>query len=49
MSKSLKSIMALGLAVFVAACAADQPEVEEFVVIDPVPVTVEPTFTGKYN
>lgn len=50
MSKPIKSLVALGLLALVAACGGNQaPEVEEFVVIDPVPVTTEPTFTGKYN
>ena len=47
MSKSIKSILALGLVAFVAACAA-APE-EEFVMADPEPISVEPTYTGKYK
>ena len=46
MSKAVKSILALGLAAFVVACA--QPE-EEYVVVDPEPISVEPTYTGKYK
>ncbi len=50
MSKSIKSLMAVSLLAIVAACGANNAgDVEEFVVVDPVPVTVEPTFTGKYN
>ena len=50
MSKSIKSLMAVSLLALVAACGAnDAGDVEEFVVVDPVPVTVEPVYTGKYN
>jgi len=51
MSKSIKSLFAVSLLALVAACggANNAGDVEEFVVIDPVPVTIEPTFTGKYN
>ena len=43
MSNSIKSIIAIGLVAFVAACA--QPAEEEFVVVEPV--QAEPT-TSKY-
>ncbi|SEL78003.1 hypothetical protein SAMN05443999_10813 [Roseovarius azorensis] len=43
MSNSIKSIIAMGLVAFVAACA--QPAEEEFVVVEPV--QAEPT-TSKY-
>ena len=46
MSKAYKSILALGLAVFVTACAQQE---EEYVVIDPEPITTEPVYTGKYK
>ncbi|WP_375691054.1 hypothetical protein [Pseudooceanicola sp. LIPI14-2-Ac024] len=46
MSKSLKSILALGLVVFVAACAQQE---EEYVVVDPEPISTEPVYTGKYK
>ena len=46
MSKAIKSILAIGLAAFVAACAQQE---EEFVVVDPEPISVEPTYTGKYK
>lgn len=49
MSKSIKSFMALSALVVIAACGSNAGDVEEFVVVDPVPVTVEPVFTGKYN
>ncbi|MEM8776349.1 MAG: hypothetical protein AAGF53_15035 [Pseudomonadota bacterium] len=44
MSNSLKSLIALGLVVMVAACAQQE---EEFVVVDPEPISEEPEFTGK--
>lgn len=46
MSKAVKSVLALGLVALAAACA--QPE-EEYVVVDPEPISVEPTYTGKYK
>jgi len=46
MSNSIKSILAVGLVAVVAACGQQQQE-EEFVVVDPEPISVEPTYTGK--
>jgi hypothetical protein len=46
MSKSIKLLATLGLMVVVAACARQQ-QAEEFVVVDPEPISVEPTYTGK--
>ncbi|SPF78327.1 hypothetical protein [Pseudoprimorskyibacter insulae] len=48
MSKSIKVVIALGLAAFVAACAEKQVQ-EEFVVVDPEPISIEPVYTGKYK
>ena len=45
MSNSIKSVLAIGLVALVAACAQQQEE--EFVVVDPEPISVEPTYTGK--
>lgn len=47
MSKSSKSLVALGLVVLVAACGGQTQE-EEYVVVEPEPVSVEPTYTSKY-
>ncbi len=47
MSNSIKSLMAIGLVAFVAACA--QQAEEEFVVVEPEPISQEPTQTGKYK
>jgi len=49
MSKSIKSLVAVSLLALVAACGGNNNagDVEEFVVVDPIPVTIEPTFTGK--
>ena len=51
MQKSIKSLCAVSLLALVAACGGSNNagDVEEFVVIDPVPVTIEPVFTGNYN
>lgn len=48
MSKSIKLLATLGLVVLVAACAREQ-ETEEFVVVDPEPISAEPAFTGKFK
>jgi len=45
MSNTIKSVIAIGLAAFVAACAQQQEE--EFVVVEPEPI-VEEEPTGKY-
>ena len=46
MSKTFKILAAFGLVVYVAACA---PKEEEFVVVDPEPISTEPTYSGKYK
>jgi hypothetical protein len=48
MSKSLKTLAAIGFVAVLAACTSGQTE-EEFVVVDPEPISVEPTYTGKYK
>jgi hypothetical protein len=47
MSNSIKGVLALGLIALVAACG--QNKEEEFVVVDPEPISVEPVYTGKYK
>ena len=47
MSNTIKSVIAIGLVAFVAACA--QQAEEEFVVVEPEPITTEPEPTGKYK
>lgn len=47
MSNSIKGILAIGLVAFIAGCA--QQAEEEFVVVEPEPVTQEPVYTGKYK
>lgn len=49
MSKTIKSIVALGLLAGIAACAQQQAQPEEFVVVEPEPISVEPVYTGKYK
>lgn len=46
MQKSMRIVMALALVGFVAACAK---KAEEEVVYIDEPVSVEPTYTGKYK
>lgn len=46
MSKTIMGLIALSLGTLMVACA--QPE-EEYVVVDPEPISVEPTYTGKYK
>ncbi|MEP2641906.1 hypothetical protein [Roseobacter sp.] len=46
MSKNIKLLAAVGFVALVAACAAEQ---EEFVVVDPEPISSEPVQTGKYK
>ena len=48
MSKSIRLLATFGLVVAVAACAREQ-QVEEFVVVDPEPISQEPVYTGKYK
>ncbi len=47
MSKSIKILALFGLVAAVAACA--QPTEEEYVVVEPEPISVEPVYTGKYK
>lgn len=47
MSNSITSVLALGLVALVAACA--QPAEDEFIVVEPEPITIEPEPTGKYG
>ncbi|WP_204355223.1 hypothetical protein [Roseovarius amoyensis] len=48
MSKTVTSILALGLVAMVTACGQQQQQ-EEFVVVEPEPISVEPVYTGKYK
>ena len=45
MSKTTKLVLSLGLVAFIAACAQQ----EEEPVFVPEPISVEPTYTGKYK
>jgi hypothetical protein len=47
MSTSIKFIAMAALLVTVAACARQTQD--EFVVVDPEPISTEPAFTGKYK
>ncbi len=48
MSSSIKGVLTLSLLVVVAACGNRAPQ-EEFVVVQPEPISVEPAYTGKYK
>lgn len=45
MSKSIKLLGMVSVMVLVAACENNE---EEFVVVEPEPISVEPVSTGKY-
>jgi hypothetical protein len=49
MSNSVKGVLALCLVAFVAACGGGRQAQEEFVVVQPEPISMEPTYTGKYK
>ena len=46
MSKSIKLFAMVGLLAAISACAQQE---EEFVIVDPEPISVEPAYTGKYK
>ncbi len=46
MSKSIKLLAMFALVAGVSACAQQE---EEYVVVDPEPISVEPVYTGKYK
>ena len=46
MSKSLKLLTLAGLVAAAAACA---PRQEEVIIVEPEPISTEPTYTGKYK
>lgn len=46
MSKSITLVLALGLLAGVAACGQ---QTEEVTFVEPAPISVEPTYTGKYK
>ncbi|KPD12227.1 hypothetical protein AN476_11210 [Phaeobacter sp. 11ANDIMAR09] len=46
MSKSIKFVTLAGLLALVAACGNRE---EEFVVVEPEPISAEPVYTGKYK
>ena len=48
MSKSIKLLAMLGLVAGLSACGGGSQE-EEFVMVDPEPISQEPTYTGKYK
>ena len=47
MSKTINLVVMAGLLAVVAACARQSND--DFVVVDPEPISTEPVFTGKYK
>lgn len=47
MSKSIKLLAAFSFVAAISACASQQDD--EYVVVAPEPISVEPTYTGKYK
>ena len=47
MANSVKLVAVLGFVASLGACAADVEE--EYVVVEPEPISVEPAYTGKYK
>jgi outer membrane lipopolysaccharide assembly protein LptE/RlpB len=47
MSKSIKYLALVGVVATLAACGGNKEE--EYVVVEPEPISVEPTYTGKYK
>lgn len=48
MSKSIKILAMFGFVAALSACGGGNQE-EEFVIVDPEPISSEPTYTGKYK
>ena len=48
MSTCIKIVMAMGVVASLAACGKSRNE-QEYVVVDPEPISVEPVYTGKYK
>lgn len=46
MSNKVKAFVAIAVLSAIAACAQQE---EEFIVVDPEPISVEPVQTGKVN
>ena len=47
MANIIKSVIGLGLLAVLAACA--QPAEDDYIVVEPEPISVEPAYTGKYK
>ncbi|MFZ7090126.1 hypothetical protein [Primorskyibacter sp. 2E233] len=47
MSKSIQLLAMLGFVASLSACGGQQEE--EYVVVNPEPISVEPVYTGKYK
>lgn len=49
MSKSVTLFAFVGVLAALAGCATEPEPVEEFVIVEPEPISVEPAYTGKYK
>ncbi|MDX1780056.1 MAG: hypothetical protein R3256_01940 [Thalassovita sp.] len=47
MANIIKSVIGLGLLAVLSACA--QPAEDDYIVVEPEPISVEPVYTGKYK
>ncbi|QFS83430.1 hypothetical protein FIU97_11370 [Roseivivax sp. THAF40] len=48
MSKSIKLLALFGFVTTLAACGQQSTE-EEFIIVEPEPISTEPVYTGKYK
>lgn len=48
MAKIVKLLALFGFTAVIAACGQQQQQ-EEFIVVEPEPITEEPTYTGKFK
>lgn len=48
MSKSIQLLAMFALIAGVSACGQQEKQ-EEYIVVDPEPISVEPVYTGKYK
>jgi len=49
MVKRIKWLVLVGILGVVSACAQGGPREEDFLVVEPEPISVEPVYTGKYK
>ena len=49
MANSFKLVAVLGLVASLSACGGGYDNNDEFVVVEPEPISVEPAYTGTYK